>query len=273
MKTLLPLLLACCLALLAACATSSKAGGKRYCGGEGKDDDAEEHFLKGMDAYHDEAYQEAIKSFLYVQERFQFSECGPLAELLIADSHFEGGQYSEAIDAYDMFVKMHPTHKLVRYASYRKALAYFNQIPTDFWILLPPTYERDMTPVRKALASAREFLSRFGSAPSSAEGAGRYTETIREIKQKCRLKTAEHHMYVAQYYWKREKYRAVVSRLERILKKYRGLGFDEEALFMLGCSYARLGDNALARQRFEELLKIELPSSRRSEVNVLLKNL
>src|SRR4051812_28292124 len=58
--------------------------------------------------YDDENYEIALQKLGEFKSRFPYSKFAAEAELLIANSQFELGHYTEAALAYEQFVKLHP---------------------------------------------------------------------------------------------------------------------------------------------------------------------
>ena len=99
-----------------------------------------------------------------------------LASLRIADTYFAQDQMPNAIEAYRRFIQLHPTHPDVPYAHYRIGLAYYEQLPGD-WFFLPPAYEKDLASTGEAEAALARFLERRvalgGGDPRPPAGRGR----------------------------------------------------------------------------------------------------
>ena len=165
-----------------------------------------------------------------------------LAELRLADAEFGAEQYLEAIDCYRLFIKFHPTHEMVAngYASFRIGEAYFKQLPGDFW-LFPPSYEKDQSSTEDAANELKSFLDKYPDSP--------YRDKAKEILVKVGKRLADHEWYVARYYWDRGKPMGTVLRLRRLLERYRGVGYDEEALWLLGRAYVAVDMPDRARSR------------------------
>src|SRR3954466_6201761 len=72
---------------------------------------AKQNYEKGLAELKDENYPEAQKYFQFVRSKFPFSKYAVLAELAIADTSFDRGNYTEAIDSYKQFMRLHPTHE------------------------------------------------------------------------------------------------------------------------------------------------------------------
>jgi outer membrane protein assembly factor BamD len=170
--------------------------------------DAESNLAKGNEALASKNYIEAEKFFEYVRSKYPFLEASKEAELRLADTDFEREQFLEARDRYQNFVKLHPTHSKVDYAAYQAALTHYKEIPSDFF-LLPPSREKDQVEVRSAQRALGEFVRQYPSSSHAAEAKAQFEET--------RKRLADHEMYVASFYRKRERWPAVVARLERVV--------------------------------------------------------
>jgi outer membrane protein assembly factor BamD len=88
-----------------------------------------------------------------------------------------------------------------------------------------------------------DFLRQF---PNS-----KYDPEAQKIATECKHRLAEHELYAASFYAKREKWYAVVGRLQSLLSKYSGAGYDEKALFELHHAYLKLNQ----RQKADDTLR------------------
>src|SRR5436190_11037052 len=110
--------------------------------------DAGRAYEKGVQEMKDKNYLEATRFFESVRNNFPYSQFAALAELAIADMNFERDDYGGAAVAYQDFVKSHPSHAKADYAAFRVGLSHYEDKSSD-WFLLPPSYEKDQTPVRQ----------------------------------------------------------------------------------------------------------------------------
>ena len=117
---------------------------------------AKQNYEKGMAELKDESYGEAKKYFQFVKQKFPFSKYAVMAELALADTQFAQGNYTESIESYKSFARLHPTHEKVEdgYVAFRICEGYFKDMPEDIWIM-PPSYEKDQSAVNDA---ARELV-------------------------------------------------------------------------------------------------------------------
>jgi outer membrane protein assembly factor BamD len=228
------------LAGVSGCATlSGEPGEPNYAS------DAETNLARGNEAFESKNYLEAEKYFQYVRSKYPFLDAAREAELRLADTFFERDQYIEARDAYQNFVKLHPSWPKVDYAAFKAALTHYKDMPSDFF-LFPSSREKDQTEVKAAVQSMTDFVRTF---PKS-----QYVPQAKEIIDECRRRLAEHELYVANFYRSRQRWRAVANRLETVANDYKGLGYDEKALFGMYEAYSHLMENDKARKALEELI-------------------
>ena len=235
---------------IAGCATLGSEEAKPTYG-----QDAETNLARGEEAFKQRDYPSATRYFEYVRSRYPYLDIAKEAELRIADGYFEREEFIEARDAYLNFAKLHPTYPKVDYAAFRAALTHYREIPSDFF-LLPPPEEKDQSEVKNALRAMQEFIRQY---PKS-----HYLPEAERIVADTRRRLARHEMYVASFYAKRERWRAVAHRLETVATEYQGLGLDEQALFGLHDAYTRLNEKEKARKALEEILA-RMPGTRAAE--------
>ena len=108
-------------------------------------------------------------------------------------------------------IKAHPSHPRAAYAAFRVGLAYFEDKPSDLWFL-PPSYERDQTPVKQALDALNRFVVSY---PKSE-----FVTRARDLINNCRQRLAAHDRYVANFYEKHEGWRGAAGRWLAIADSY-----------------------------------------------------
>ncbi len=201
--------------------------------------DAERSFKTGD-------YLEAIRRYNLLRSKFPYSELATLADLRIADAYFEQEKYATSVEQYRAFAKLHPEHERVPYANWRVALSFYKQMPTDWWFM-PPGYERDLN---RAEEAERELLYFVQRNPDSE-----FTDEARTKLKQTRRRLADHELYVAKFYLKRDNPRAAAMRLSYLLQNYQGLGLDPQALFLLARAYIELKDVERATDALADLIE------------------
>jgi len=219
-------------------------------------------YERGVTALQKGNQLEAIAIFTDVKRRFPYSRWATLAELRIADAHYDREQYLEAIDAYKLFMKLHPTNDNVPYAQYRIALAYFQQGPDDWWFI-PPSYEKDLSAIHDAVKEVQKFLKSY-------PGSG-LVPKARDLLQKCERKLADYELYVADFYADRDKWVAASLRLEYIVEKLPTVAEDPKVLYLLGKAYLKLGKRDKARAAFAKLVRVKPDNPYRKEISPYLQ--
>lgn len=234
-------LCAASLALLVAC------GGAQ---GSGKVDysvSAQENYEKGVAEIEKKDFVAAAKYFSFIKARFPYSKFAVLAELRLADAEFGAKHYLQAIDSYKNFIKFHPTHDMVvnGYAPFRIGAAYYEMLPSDWW-MLPPSYEKDQSATMDAHRELSTFRKKYPKSP--------FVEQAGKMLQRINRKLAEHEMYVARFYWERDKPMGTVLRLRRLLDRHAGTDLDPDALYLLGRAYVQVKMPERARDSWQRLV-------------------
>lgn len=217
--------------------------------------DAAANLQLGDEALERKDFLQAERYFEHVRTKYPYLEVANEAELKLADLAYAQETYPEAREKYQSFIKLHPTHPKVDYAAYRSALSHFADIPSDIFIL-PPSTEKDQTEVRAALVSLNDFIRQY---PNS-----QYVPEAKKNLEETRLKLAQHELYVASFYARRERWKAVVQRLEGLLTNFPGTAVEEEALFELHDAYVKLNDAEKARQTLQRIIE-RLPGTPAAE--------
>jgi len=235
------ILLCAALASAGACATSDEGKGVTY------SLTAKQNYDKGVSELKSENYQEASRYFSFVKQKFPFSKYAVLAELAMADTQYERGNYQEAIDAYKNFVRLHPTHEKVEdgYVAFRICQCYVKEMPDDFF-LVPPAYEKDQTAVHDALRELNDFVDKYPDSTYMKQALQDRREVLRRL--------IEHEVYVARFYLDRDAPQAAILRLEGALKRYPDSGREAELLLALGETQLQMGQAEKAKQNFEKIV-------------------
>jgi outer membrane protein assembly factor BamD len=128
--------------------------------------------------------------------RYPYSQYANEALLLVADSQFQSSRCPEAIVSYEEFLQRNKTHPKIPEASFRIAKCY------DLRSSEAPDREQDYT--KRAIVKYNEFISSFSKSENTAEAH----ERSRALKRRL----AEHQLFIARFYWKKEQWHAALSR-------------------------------------------------------------
>lgn len=243
-STLLVLLVAPML-LLARCAKTGQEPASGSADMLAYSKNAEELYARGMKKLEAHSCVEAVKLFTQLKEKYPFSRYSQLAELRIADCDFDTEDYAQASQKYKEFTQRYPSHKEVGYAMFKKALANYKRIPSKIFIL-PPVYERDQSYAKEAAREFKEFLDGY---PES-----QYFNEAKKYYVTCLNLLAEHELYVARYYFKKDKFKGTIQRCNRVIEKLKDSDLVPEAVLLLGECYLKMKKKDQAIATFEFLM-------------------
>ncbi len=224
----------------------------------------DENYERGVAEMKAKNWAEATRFFEYVKAKYPFSNVSLLSDLRISDIKYSQGRYGEAADAYERFVKDHPSTDQVEYAQYRAGVCHFKASPPDFF-LFPPVYEKDQRETEKAVATLREFVQKYPSSPLLPE--------VRKTLGQAEEVLAKRDLYVGDYYFKRELWAGAAGRYKALTEAYPDAPQARPAELKLARAYARMNEKFQARQTLQRLI-VEHPESReRAEAEKLLESL
>jgi len=225
---------------------------------------AEDNYQRGMDELKDHHNAEAARFFEYVKSKYPFSPVSARAELRIADIRMADGRDLEAAEAYERFVKDHPSSDEIDYAQFRAGVAHLRAAPPDF-ALFPPLQEKDQRETEKAAAALRAVLEKY---PNS-----QYVPEARKSLQKADDLLAKRELYVGDFYYKRGFYAGAAGRYQELVDAYPSTSLAEPTLLKLAHTYVRMNEKHLARQALQRLITQHPDSRERPEAEKLLASL
>jgi len=178
----------------------------------------------GMEEYRQGNYKRAIENFEKLRDWYPFDKYAILAELKIADSHYQLKQYDEAVIAYQEFESLHPLNEAIPYVVYQIGLCYYEQITT---------VDRDQSATKKAMTTFERLQKQFPDHQYSKR-AGEHIHT-------CLKSLAGHELYVGKYYFKKKNYEAALNRFKNIINEFPDVGIHKEALDYLALCETAMG--------------------------------
>lgn len=167
------------------------------------EDTAQELSEAGRSAMAEKNYDAAIDYFSKLKERYPFSPYTPDAELALGDAYFQDGQYRAAVDTYKEFESLHPRHQAMPHVLFQIGLANFKQFDS---------IDRPQTNMQEALQYFRRVQQAFPE--------GSYAKRAEQYVQQCRRYQAEHELFVADFYWRRDNYGAAWKRYSYVVEEY-----------------------------------------------------
>jgi len=160
------------------------------------------------------------------------------------EAFFDKEEYAEALVEYNHFLDLHKTHILAPYAAFRIGEAHFK---------MAKSIDRDPEPMNKAITALERMRKDF---PGS-----RYEAQAQQKIQECHDWLAQMHLFVGQFYYRRESYLAAAHRFEQIMKTYPDKPVAPDALYFLAKSYHALGADDWAAENLT-LLAERYPTSK-----------
>lgn len=172
--------------------------------------------------------------------RFPFGEYTEHAQIELAYTQFRAGRYPEATSTINRFIRTYPTHEHIAYAYYLKGLINFSRENafTERVARLDMT-QRDQSSVRQSYNDFAELIRRF---PDSI-----YAADARQRMVYLRNQMARHEINVGTFYFHKGAYLAAAARGQHVLETYPQSEYQYDAVALMGASYARLGQDDLAR--------------------------
>lgn len=149
-------------------------------------------------------FEEAISQFKSLSNKFPYSKLAPDAELKVADCYYKKEEFPEAFNAYKNFKELHPRHIRSDYVTYRAAESLREQLPS--------TVDRDLTNAHQAISFYDELLINYSGSKYAAES--------KEKKFKLIQMLADKELYIADFYFKQNKYTSALTRYEQFLQAY-----------------------------------------------------
>lgn len=180
------------------------------------------------------------------------SEYLSAAKLGIADSYFQEGASGALTSAeveYKDFITFFPNDPQVAFAQYRAALCNYRRLEKP---------DRDRTFARRAEREFQLLLLNYPESEYAAEGEKKLI-AVQEV-------LAEGEFRIANFYYRRESWRAGAARLTQLIERYPNYSQRDQALWMLAQSYEKeipyfwLPDPKRAAESYARLVR-EHPTS------------
>ncbi|WP_094649007.1 outer membrane protein assembly factor BamD [Rickettsia endosymbiont of Culicoides newsteadi] len=185
---------------------------------------APELYNDGLILLEKQQYLKAAEEFSRIFYQDPGNKMTPQAELMQSYSLFLGGQYEEAVDVLDSFIKLHPMHEDIAYAYYLKALSYYMQVSN---------VQLDQSRTFLAKKSFEDVIRLFPKTKYSIDAALKIDLVNDHLAGK--------EMDVGRYYLMQNNPIAAINRFQIIVDDYQTTSHIPEALYRLVESYLMLG--------------------------------
>jgi outer membrane protein assembly factor BamD len=162
------------------------------------------------------------------------------------EAFFEKEEFAEAIVEYNHFLDLHRSHMLAPYAGFRIGESHMKRAKG---------IDRDPEPIQKAIDSFERLRRDYPGSRYDSEAVDRI--------QECHDLLAQMHLFVGQFYYRRQSYLAAAHRFEQIMKIYPDKSVAPDALYFLALSYHDLGADDWASEKLT-LLAEKYPNSTHS---------
>ncbi len=158
----------------------------------------------------------AAKKFNEVELLYPQSIWAPRSNLMAAYAYYSQLYYNDAIYELERFLNKYKNHPDTDYAYYLLAICHYNQIQNE---------KKDLGEIVKARKYFDLLVNEYPDT-EFANDANFKLELINEI-------LASKELYLANYYFKREKWIPAMNRYKKIVNEYDTTIFVEEALYRL----------------------------------------
>lgn len=165
---------------------------------------AEVLYKEALQLVKEERYLLATEKINQLKNQYPYSYYSTPAELMQADIYYEQENFVESAAAYLLFRDFHPKHERLSYVIYRIAESYYKQ--------LPDTNDRDLEAAQEAIKYYTELVEKFGTTS--------YAKKAQKKIKECKKRIRNYEQYVADFYFKVEKYKAARWRYNHILENF-----------------------------------------------------
>lgn len=164
----------------------------------------EEGITRIRASHADEYWERVVSDVNEYRSRYPYSQYAPEAELLQADAYFKSGRYAESVAAYEEFMRKNPTHNKASFAAFRLGQSYDFEAPEEV--------DREQDFALKAIEKYAVYLERYPNSEWTKEAKDRLSILRRRI--------AEHSLFIARFYWRKDLYQGALSRYMKIIEEH-----------------------------------------------------
>ena len=181
-------------------------------------------YQEGMNALNSDDGLTAAKKFSEAELLFPQSIWAPRSALMAAYSYYNDEYYDSAIEEVERFLKTYPNHPRTDYAYYLLAILYYDQIVDE---------TKDLNSLLKSKDYFQLIIEKYPTTDYATDSSFKI-ELINEI-------LASKEIYLARYYFEKEKWIPAINRLKKILENHSDTIYVEEALYRLVEIHYKIG--------------------------------
>ena len=199
-------------------------------------------FERGSAALAENDWRRAREYFVQIRDNYPQSQFRAPSRLGIGETYEQEGTleaYVRALDEFQDFLSLYPTHPSAPYAQYKVGMVHYHQMRIP---------ERDQQETLNAIQEFEAFLELYPAAE----------DLIPEVEQKLREsrnRLSEHHFAVGRFYFRFETYPGAISRFRQILDEHPEYTALDEVYYYLGESLAATRNEAEAIPYFARILE------------------
>ena len=221
-------------------------------------------YARASSALRREQYDEAAEEYRKIESNYPFSEYAEQSHIELAFAVYKLRRWDEAISIIDRFISMNNTSQLLPYAFYLRGLTNFNRGKTLFNFVLPHVQiDKDPVNLRTAYEDFNTVYKNFEKSD--------YVKDSYQRMIYLRNTLASYELHVANFYYKRKAFVAVINRCNYIIEKYPNAPANIDALYFLRNSYNQLMMTDNARD-IEKIIEINYPNYQSKFFQDVLEN-
>ncbi len=228
------------------------------CAGGPKDEFAGKSTDKLYEEARDEAangnWERASKLYEKLEARTAGTQQAQQTQIDLAYAYYKTNEKAQALSTIERFIKLHPSSPAIDYAYYLQGLINFNEnLGLLGGLARQDLSERDQQAARDAYQSFRQLTLQFPNSKYTPDAQLRMNYIVNTL--------ATYEVHVARYYYRRGAYVAAANRAQQAVQEFQRAPATEEALYILGISYDKLGLTEL-RDDAQRVLQTNFPESR-----------
>jgi len=200
---------------------------------------AKDIYYSAKSALQRKQYEAAIEEYRKIEANFPFSEYAEQSHIELAFADYKMNHFDAALAIIDRFMAINNTSNLMPYAYYLRGLINFNRGKTFLNKILPHVQvDKDPVHIRTAYDDFNYVYTNYKNSV--------YVEDSLIRMKYLRNTLASYELHVANYYYKRKAYIAVINRCNYLIEHYPNAPANIDALLFMQKSYEALlmKDNA-----------------------------